>query len=159
MNWWLLPDVPVALLGLWHAAPSRDETLLLASSQCPADGSHVSACLSVNNCCSLPSSSLSFFSLFSIICLLSRTCPLWLAIPPLSTPLSNTPFLSCFSSVFHFFGWPPCAVSSISHSHGDPADRMTSVADERCCTSSVSWMRGSKCSPIIHHITNRNHPN
>lgn len=165
MKWsFLLPGVLVALLGLWHAAPSRDETVLLASSQRPADCSHVSACLSVNNCRSLPSSSLLFFfsspTLSSVICSSSRTCRTLTGnsahfYSTLQTLVSSPPW-TCFS--FSSLGWPLRSAPSISHSHRDPAARMT-VSDEKRCTISVSWMRGSKCSPIIHHITIRDQPN
>lgn len=128
MNWSF--ELPGVLVAPRHAAPSPDETVLLASPQRPAGCSHVSACLSVNNCRSLPSS---FFltptpTLFSVICSSSRSH--W----------QFHPFLLHFAErVFPFssLGRPLRSAPSISHSHGDPAARMTGT-DEKRCTISVS---------------------
>lgn len=96
MIWgFLLPGVLVALLRSWHAAPSRDETVLLASYQRPADWGHVSARLSVNNCSSLPSSSLGSFYSFSVSRFLSLTSRT-LSIPLVSSVLLRFTFFPSF---------------------------------------------------------------
>lgn len=103
MIWdFLPPGVLVALLRSWHAAPSRDETVLLASYQRPTDWGHVSARLSVNNCSSPPLAfALSFYS-FSIICSLSLTSrTLWISVHRFSTLQPN----SFFPHLFLSFLW------------------------------------------------------
>lgn len=121
MKWsFLLPGVLVALHGLWHAAPSRDETVLLASSQRPADCSHVSACLSVNNCRSLPSSSLLFFPLsHSFLCHLlavSHMSHSYWQFRPFLLHFANTGFLSSMNMFFIFFSWLTSAFSAFCFS-------------------------------------------
>lgn len=101
MIWGFLPPgVLVAPLRSWHAAPSRDETVPLASYQRPADWGHVSARLSVNKCSSLPSPSLGLFalSLSSASCLSHLT--LWLSIPLVSSLLCCQTLLLFFPSLF-----------------------------------------------------------
>lgn len=112
MFWGFLPPgVPVALLRWWHAAPSRDETVLLASYQRPADWGHVSAHLSVNNCC---------------LCLLSFILLLHRIFSTLQTKCSLfSVFLDCLC------GFPfPLYLSSFPK---EPEASMTSSDDEWLC--------------------------
>ncbi len=169
MIWGFLPPgVLVAPLRSWHAAPSRDETVLLASYQRPADWGHVSARLSVNNCSALPSLGLFTLSPSSASCL--SHLALWPSIPLVSSTLQPNSF-AFFSSHFldclRGFG---CSLVlfllnnllnflCLSRSRWDPAAEMTGPVDERRRASSVSWIRGSKCWPIIHHNTEGNNSN
>lgn len=163
------PGVLVLLLRSWHAAPSRDETVPLASYQRPADWGHVSARLSVNNCSSLPSPLLCLFTLSPSSASCLPHLALWLSIPLVSSLLKTNSFVRLISLIafvgliFHFGAFPPeqpsLSVSSLSHSRRDPAARMTSPVDEQQRASSVSWMRRSKCRPTIHHNTEGNNSN
>lgn len=91
-----------------------------------------------------------------------RSSPLYLAIK-LFCLLSHLCPSIAFGFHFLFSAFPPqqpsLSVSSLSRSRWDPAARMTSPADERRCSYSVTWMRGSKCWPIIHHNIKRNSSN
>ena len=84
------------------AAASRDEAVLLASSQRPADCSHVSACLWVTAARCLHPHSFPPPLLFSLSFARRLThAALWLAIPPVSTPLCKHSFSLLHKGVFH----------------------------------------------------------
>lgn len=117
MSWsFLLPGVPLALLGLWHAAPSRDETVLLASSQRPADCSHVSACLSVNNCRPLAAFTLTaFFSHSFLRHLLVVSHSDW-QFRPFRLHFANARFPASMNVFFIFFSWLTSVFSAFDFS-------------------------------------------
>lgn len=161
MIWGFLPPgVLVALLRSWHAAPSRDETVLLASYQRPADRGHVSARLSVNNCSSLP-----FLLLLRHLLPVSHILHSWLSVLLVFSLLCNQTIafspLDCLSG-FHFslvlfFNNPLvlCLLFLALTETPQPGWLVQLMSDT--ATSSVSWMSGSKCWPTPKETTLTNH--